>query len=118
MSPDARPSGINLRALLLASGLMLLVAGLLGSGVVRMMRMLGFFPPERPPVEVSYEPYDDGKRLEDLLGPEERPATLPVWEVEEEDPSTATPRPSLEPDGAQPSNTAPPPPRPEGPGPD
>lgn len=115
MSPDARPSGVNLRALLLALALMLGVAALLSTGVVRMMRMLGFFPPERAPVEVFYEPYDDGKRLEDLLGPEERPAALPVWE--EEDPSTGTPQPSLEPDGAQPSNTSPPPPRPERPGP-
>ncbi len=106
----------------MALGLMLLVAALLGTGVVRMMRMLGFFPPERPPVEVFYEPYDDGKRLEDLLGPEERPGALPAWEPEEEeeeeDPSRPADRPSPEQDGAQPSGTSPPPPRPERPGPD
>ena len=81
MTPGARPSGLNLRVLALAILLMIGVGAVLSISAVKMLRALGFFPPEREPVEVFYEPYRDGKRLEDLLGPDERPSELQIWEV-------------------------------------
>ena len=97
MTPGARPLRINVKALVLAIVLMLGVGALVSTSVVKLLRALGFFPPPRPPVEVFYEPYSDGKRLEDLLGPDERPGPLQVWEVEEEQPTTgeALPGPEL-----------------------
>lgn len=81
MTPGARPLQINAKALVLAIVLMLGVGALVSTSVVKLLRALGFFPPPRPPVEVFYEPYSDGKRLEDLLGPDELPGELEVWEV-------------------------------------
>lgn len=83
MTPGARPLRINGKALVLAIILMLGVGALVSTSVVKLLRALGFFPPPRPPVEVFYEPYNDGKRLEDLLGPDERPGELEVWELAE-----------------------------------
>lgn len=94
MTPGARPYGLNLRVLALAILLMIGVGAALSISAVKMLRALGFFPPEREPVEVFYEPYRDGKRLEDLLGPDERPGELRVWEVA---PATQSELPGPEP---------------------
>lgn len=116
MTPGGRPSGIDLRAMALAVVVMLAVGALLSTGVVKLLRALGFFPPPRPPVEVFYAPYDDGKRLEDLLGADERPGPLQVWE-EEEEPTKTPAQPSPEPAAEPPPDSPLPPPRPGRPDP-
>ncbi len=123
MTPGARPLRINGKALVLAIILMLGVGALVSTSVVKLLRALGFFPPPRPPVEVFYEPYNDGKRLEDLLGPDERPGELEVWELAEPsaepigEPTSAplllpepVPAGALQPDSPQPPDS---PPQPE-----
>ncbi|MFT5584451.1 MAG: hypothetical protein ACI9VR_002036 [Cognaticolwellia sp.] len=105
MTPGVRPSGLNLPVLALAILLMLGVGTALSTSAVKLLRALGFFPPPREPVEVFYEPYSDGKRLEDLLGPDERPGELHVWEVE---PATESALPGPEPVAEPPPDSPPP----------
>ena len=55
---------------------MIALAGGAIYGVAWLMSALGF-QSEEPPVEITYDPFEDGTTLEDLLGREASPPPLP-----------------------------------------
>ena len=58
-----------------ATAAMITLSGATIYGVAWLMSALGF-QSEEPPVEVTYDPFDDGTTLEDLLGAEALPPPL------------------------------------------
>ena len=67
--------GPNRTLLLAATAGMVGAFGLISWACLRLLSMLGFTN-VIPPVEVTYDPYDDGTELRDLLGPDEVPRSL------------------------------------------
>jgi hypothetical protein len=66
-SERQRRSPLSRTALLAATAGTLLLFGGIGYGCLWFLSAVGLTN-TRIPVEVSYTPYDDGRRLEDLLG--------------------------------------------------
>lgn len=68
-------TGPNRTVLLAATAGTLGAVGLIVYGCLWVLSMLGFTN-KIPPVEVTYDPYEDGTDLEDLLGEGEVPLQL------------------------------------------
>lgn len=74
---EKRRFRIDRTALLAALATMAVVILGVTYGVVFLLDALGLGL-GRDPVEVTYDPFDDGTQLEELLGPDEVPPTLEV----------------------------------------